>query len=461
MLKKASYIIVAITFLVLVIHLFFGWMITNVDTFFFDAFAKFIRTGNYVFPIADLPYRQINTGAPPLYSLLLAGLYFFRRADVYLHVLQIMMLIGTSLLVYQMLKDFVGKKWALIVSCLFTLLPGNLIYVSLIMSDLGAQFLFTFYCYLIYRYLKTKKINYIAHSVLIGFVTGLWRYSFVIFGALSLLFFIIKRPKGMVNYISPVLGLAIIIAWFLIQHSLTGVWGLTVCTGIRYNIQMMWRAKVLPRKDHPSMIEIRKYIPEEVDLRQVYWDLEKYFVPHIGYDLVKICQLVGDVGKAAIYEHPIAFIKVTLDSFFRSHNLPPYQESLATYGLGYYIDYPPLYCGSIGTIETCKPIVTTKHSYPVWNAYIRASNFFYKIIFYFFSYFIFFPAVLVSLFFIKNIYTKIFSLLFIVGRLPIAMATFPDSRYVLPFYPLMVMIVVLVVRDLINSWKSEKKRRGT
>lgn len=433
-------VIIAAVAVFFAVHLLFFWMNATVDTFFFAAFAKFIRTGTYVWPIESLPYKSVQTGAPPLYSVLLAALSILPRADIFLHIVQLAMFVITAWLVYIMLKERVSSKAAWLGVLAYVLIPGNLIFVSYVMSDMGAQFLFTLYIFLIHLFLSRRKTMYLSQSVLVGFLTGLQRYSFVVFGVLSFCVLALRHPKSPRIYLTALLGCALFATWILVQHALTGVWGLTNDTGIRYNIQMMWQAQVLPPETDPSMIEIRKYLAADVDLRQAYWDLEPLMVPAIGYDYVRMTKLIGDVGKAALWYHPFAFIRVTARSFFLSHQGIPYYPNLGTFGQP---QDPalPLQCDLEGSIELCEPIIRTPYSEAIWNTFIAASKVFYLRVFPFLSYAVFFPILTLTLLW-GNTWLRVMGSLFVLGRLPIAMATSPEPRYIVPFYPLMVLIVV-------------------
>jgi len=458
MMKKAALLAVTATGLMLTVHFFFGFIYTCLDSYFFHAFAQYLRTGKYVFPILNLPYKHIHTGSPPLYSGLLAILYSFGRADILLHLIQLLMLVVSAFLIYKILRHYINKSWAVVIACLFVWIPGNVIYASYVMSDLGGEFLLILYCYFVFLYLITKKINYLGISIFVGFAGGLWRYPQAEFGVISLLLFIFKHPKGIKHYFFPTLGVLVIMMWLWVQHTLTGSFSLGGLSDLSfYNLQVMVRAKALPPEDHPATAEIRKYIPKEVDLRQPYWELEKYFIPYFGYDYIKLSKLVGDVGKAALWAHPVAVAGAGLDSFYQSNFEIPYDANLATFGLNYSINFPPLYCNKLETIELCKPIIKTKYSFPVWNNFVKASNLFYHTLFPFWTFIIFFPLLIYSLF-SSNSVLKIFSLFYLFGRFTVALATYPTPRYVLPFYPLMVIITSLAIVEIASKLRKKKWR---
>jgi hypothetical protein len=453
--KIVSITTVILTVLILIFHFFFFWMNLHMDSYFFTAFTDFIRTGKYVFPISSLHYTHIHTGQPPLYSLLLAILYSFKRSDTILHAIQILMLGSTGILVFQILRNVLSKYLAAIAACLLVLIPGNLIFVAMTMSETGAELLFTLYCFLVFLYFKSKKYQFLSLSVFVGFITGLWKYSFVYTGVLSLLYLFMKHPKKATNYIWAFLGVGTIFIWVLINHHLTGVWGLDLGTGIRFNIQMMYKAKVLPKETAPSMVELRKYMEPGVDLKKAYWDIEPYMIPYIGYDYLKMTKLIGDVGWDAMLEHPLDYAKVTAESFFLSNIGLPYQPTLGTFGMNKALDYPGLLCGNTGTIEHCIPIISTKYSYTIWNTFIDFANLYYNYFFTIFIFAVFFPALLWSVFSSSAIH-KIFSLIYILGRLSISLATEPMPRYIVPFYPLMVIIIGFAMADMFQKIRKVK-----
>lgn len=441
-------IVVGATVFLLLLHFFFVWMNSSVDSWYFHAFSTFLKTGKYTDPTGQ-PYQVVRTGAAPLFSALLALLESIPRADVILHGLQLIVLLVTGLLLFSMLKEYIKKPWAAMFASFFILLPGNLIHVSYVLSDIGAQLLFTLYLFLLFRFFKHKKSHALSLSVLVGFIAGLWRYSFVVFGVISLLMFFASYPRKFRLYIYPVIGILLIGGWVMIQHSFTGVWGLADDVGIRYNIKMMMQGEVLPSEEHPAMKEIRRYISPEVDLRKPYWELEQHLIPHFGYDYVRMVKLVGAVGKAAMWEHPFVYARVTLESFFKSHIGVPYAKNLSTFGTDKSYEYPPLICTSMGTIDYCNPIIMTNVSYSVWNFFVMASNWYYKTIFPIWSFVLFFPM-LIWAFIRSDPFFRVAAFCFLVGRLVIAMATWSDPRYVLPFYPLMIFLSVVALKDFIS-----------
>lgn len=437
-------LLIVLLFIAGSIHFLFIGMEASADTLFFHAFAEYIRTGQYAWPFPNMPYTQVRTGAAPLFSLLLTAIYEIPRSDILLHAIHLGFFGGTLFLLYRMLRAYIRPVVAMLAVTMFAFIPGNLIFISWALSDLGAQFLFTLYCFLLWKYRQTCQVSYLSFSVFAGFLTGLWRYSFVVFGAVSLVWFfcaiILKKPhRVFIVSVPALLGIFLISVWIVIQHALTGVWGIADDVDIRYSNQMLLQAKRVPPEDDPAMIRVRQFVPKTVDMRQPYWELEPYFWPQLGYDYVRINTIIGEVGKAAMYRYPLDFLRVSANAFFATHwNIMDVRH---------FLDEHQRYCGQVGTVAFCKPILTLWPFSQSWNGLVRISQPFYHWIFPLWSVGLFFPSLVWVLFVSHASFSRQFGLLFLIGRLPIALSTWPDQRYLVPFYPLMIIITCLAMRD--------------
>lgn len=433
---------------VLLLHLFFVWVHTTVDSWYMYALAEYFRTGKYTFLWPTIYTNpKVLTDTPPLYSVFLALIYPLPNADFFLHILQLAMYIGTVYLLYLVLRQFLQKPYAIIISCLFALIPGNLVFISYIMTDIGAQFLFMIYIFLIYKYLTTKNIQLLALSVLIGFITGLWKYSFVLYGGISLAILLFKHPRTLSAYIFPAIGVISILSWILIQHSWTGLWAMNDSTGISLHLGIVAQNKLLPSDKSPIMKEFKSYVPSGTNLYVPFWDFVDFLPSDIKNDYIKINKLFGSLALAAIREHPLEVTRSALDAFIEVHNAgAPYWSNLSTYGESNPTAFK-LYCKKYGNIQMCKPIIMTRYSYPIWNTFIRASDWFYAYIFPIWSMWLFFPLLLWSVIF-GNTVLKTLSWLLIIGKIPISIMAWIDARYLLPFYPLMFIISCLAVKDI-------------
>jgi 4-amino-4-deoxy-L-arabinose transferase-like glycosyltransferase len=407
-------------------------------------------------------YKKPLTNSAPLYSLLLAVLYSFPDSDIILHALQLVMLGISSWLVYLMLKPHTGKYPAAIAGFLVTLFPGNLIYAASVMSETGIQLFYTLYIYLLWKYLNTRSVRPLSISVFLGFAMGLWKYPYIIFGPLSLAILLYRHPKQLSHYLFPALGIALILVWIFIHHRITGIYALSDFQNLRYNLQMMYAAKVLPQENDPSVVELRKYLPPGFDLRRPFWEFEPYLNPITGNDFAELDRLVGNVGKAAFFYHPDAFVKTAVYTFFKMHHgdyphLTPYSPSLAEFG-NPNADYPNI-CDRMGTMRYCTPIISTSISLMVWNGILSAFNWFYAYIYPVWSIVLFFPALIYCLI-CKNQVNRLFGALFLIGRIPVVAFTLPHARYLLPFYPIMMMIIFIAAYDFTIFIRRKIRKRN-
>lgn len=440
------YALVIISAIYLVFHFLYLWIAMNIDSPWFYVFAQYIKTGFFEH-FMQYTYQLPMTTKPPLYSLFLAILWDLPYQAEIIHLTHLLLFALELSLLYRMLKKLTGITAASLAVLIFMFIPGNVTFLMYVMSEIPLQVIFTLYLYLIYRYSESKNLRFLSVSVFIGFLMTFLNYAFGVYGVISLLFFVLKKPSRPVNYLFPVVGIIMIAVWVIINHAITGMWGLSDTGGLRYNITASWQAGLTPPPDDPAVREIRKYVPPEVSLAQPYWVLEPYINPVTGNDYARLNRLVGDVGKAAIRAHPWQFLKYTAFSFYKSHDSGvPYMPNLGQFGLPFE-QTDTLYCGLIKGIRFCSPIISTPHSFSLFNRYISYANVFYDRYFMVWSVWIFFPCLALALA-SGNRTLSYFAGLFIVGRLVMASSNNPQARYLVPYYPLMILITVMVLYDL-------------
>ncbi len=419
-------------------------MYTNIDGYFYRAFGQFVKTGTYPF-LPSFTYLRPTTISPPLYGNLLMLLGFFPRADIILHILQLLMLAGTSALLYKLLTPYVQKSVALTLACLFILIPANVIYVSSMMTEIPAQFLFTLWVYLMFRFAQSRNISYLSHAVFLAAIMTLLKYQFIFSGLLSFglfaYFFFQKHVKRAVHVFPVVLGGGILLLWVFANHAITGVWGLSDTRKMPFYTNFVWDGKHFPKETDPAVIALRAYVPAMVNKNAQYWDLQGYILPHVNGDWRAVDELLGNVGLAAIKEEPLAYLANAGRVFLQIHTQKaPWWHNVATFGLQ--DPDQPLYCNALSSIQFCRPIILTPWSYRWWNAYVNIATSFYNTVFPFFAIIIFSPALAVTLFKGKR-HERIFPVLYLVNLLPISFLSFAESRYLVPFYPLILIISTL------------------
>lgn len=434
--SRALLLTTVVTFL---FHFLFFWTNSIVDSYFYWAFSQYITTGTYPF-VQPFVYLLPTTISPPLYAFLLAVLAYLPNAQAYIHGLQLLLLAVTSWLLYRMVSWTLEKDTALIIACLFALIPGNLIYTTLILTEIPAQFLLTVFIYLFMSSIRTKRILPLAQSALIAAIMTLMKYSFVIYVGIACIFFLFRKTKKNRFWIMPAAGIIILLLWITINFRITGVWGLSDTKGVQLYNQAVWSGGLTPDQSHPSMKKLRGFIPYTIDIKKAYWDLQGYILPYTENRWHEVDTILGDVATAAVEAHPLEYLIHSIDLFIQFHGgTRPYWHNLSSFGKQQ--DQYPIYCDNLGQYQTCQPLIQTGWSTDVWNTYVEASTEFYKIIFPVFGIGMFLPALLFALLFgQKN--TRLLALLYLAGMVPIAMYVHLDTRYTLPFYPLMVLITI-------------------
>lgn len=448
--KKFSTIILVVTGAFLVFHGLFLWMYTNIDGYFYWAFGQYVKTGIYPF-LPSFIYLRPTTISPPLYGIFLMLLGFFTRADIILHILQLAMLAGTSALLYRLLRSLIPKAPALTLSCLFILFPTNVIYASSMMSEISAQFLFTLWVYLVHRFAQSRNISYLSHAVFLAAIMTLLKYQFLFSGLLSFglftFFFFKERAKHASSFFPVVLGGLILLLWIWTNHAITGVWGLSDTRKMPFYTNFVWDGKHFPKETDPAVIALRAFVPETANNYAQYWDLQEYILPRVNGDWRAIDELLGNVGLAAIREEPLAYLANAGRVFLQIHTQKaPWWHNIATFG--WQDPAQPLYCGVLSSIQFCRPIILAPRSYRWWNAYVNGATSFYNTVFPLFAIIIFFPALIATLCIPRRKKERIFPILYLVNMLPISFLAFAESRYLVPFYPLILIISTLGLQKI-------------
>lgn len=446
-----SRVFVGITGFLLLVHFFLGWMYTNIDGYYYWAFGQYVKTGVYPF-VQPIDLVRPTTISPPLYGVFLAILGEFPHPDIVLHAIQILMLIISAYLLYRMISLYLKPLWSTLIACLFILFPANIIYVSSMMTEIPAQFLFTIAAYLFFQYLRVRNIRYLAVLTLATCIATLLKYQFFILAIASLLLFIIayrkKSKQSRSVFLLPCMGIAILAGWIIANHTITGVWGLSDTRKMPLYTAFVWDGKYFPKETSPAVQKLRKYVPMTADKYAQYWDLKDYILPYFYRDWRVMDEMLGNVGIAAVKENPIGYLVNTIRIFYQTHTKPaPWWNNVATFG--YRDPVQPVYCGKLGSLSFCKPIIMTSSSYSVWNAYVIASTRIYNRFFPILSVWLFFPALLILLF-SKNPIKQAMAFLFLLARLPLSFFAFAESRYLIPFYPLMILIIVAGFQTILH-----------
>lgn len=436
-----------IAFLILTIGTFlflflFGWMNANADSYFYWMIGEYFRSGVYPFT-SPFIYTKPTTISPPLYGVFFILTHGIPRADILLHAIQLGLLATTSVLLYLVLRRHLTKSGAMIASCLFALFPINLIYASQVLTENPAQFFVTLWAFLVIRGIIKKQPRPIALAVLVGSVAALMKYNLAIYTVLGGLFLLpfIKKMKRR-DWIFPLFAAAILGGWVVTNERITGVWGLYDTRGTQLYNQFVAQTKLLPPESHPAVLRMRSLLPPGTDIAVPYWDIQGYLGESLHGVWRDIDTVLFDVAWASVRTHPGQYLIHSTKNFARMHydNLPHWRN-IGNMGRKDVSGTDIPYCSNLDAVQMCTPVIMTPWSYPVWNTFIQTEMKLFQMLAPLAFYFILLPALIVSLLW-GNALSRVYTIIYLVGTIPVALTIHVDPRYVVPFYPIACLIVV-------------------
>jgi len=421
-------------------------MFEHGDSWYYLAFAEYIKTGIYPFQWPFI-YQKPTTIASPLYSLIILPASLLPHSQIYLHLVQLIMLGATSYILYKILRMILNPTLSALISGLFILIPANIIFASYVMTEIPSQLGFTYFVFRSIKTVGSKSYTGVGKLVFLSAILTLLKYQFFIVFAISflcLLYILIKNPrlKRTVDIFFSAFGLLMIIGWIFINHNISGVWGLSDTTKIRFHAAYVNFGRYFPSKNNPEVIEFRKYIPETVDKYSAWWDLHPLIHPQVNGNWLKIDEIIGNVGLAAIRENPLGYIHNTGKIFFTMHTASktPWWEFISLFGYTDPVSQSLVNCRTYGNFNFCKPVIMTSKSYDIWNTYAKISGELYKKIFPFIALYILFPSLLICLI-SKNPVNRLMVFLYVIPLLFTSLSVTPEPRYLFPFYPLMIAVI--------------------
>jgi 4-amino-4-deoxy-L-arabinose transferase-like glycosyltransferase len=436
----------SITGIFLIFHFLFIWMFEHGDSYYYLALAQFWKTGIYPFQ-EPFVYLKPTTIASPLYSVLLFLISFLPRADIWLHGIQLIMLASTAYILYLILRLFIRKQNAVILSCLYIFIPTNIAFASYVMTEIPALLGYTYFVYRFLDFAKTKNKLLLGKLIFLAAILTLLRYQFVILLLICFviyLFFMFKKANLNLRYLMfPILSILIIFSWIWYNHEITGVWGISDTNKIRYHAAYVYYGQHFPKETDPSVIEFRKYVPNWVNKYAAWWEIQDYVLPKINRDWHKFDDIVGNVGIAAVKEDPLGYLLNTIKIFIDMHQVKrtPWWFNIIYFGIDTDWAKQAVDCKNKGTFEFCHPIIKTDISYKIWDRFFGETGAPYMNYFPIFAFLVLFPLLLINLILGKSV-ERLLALFYIVPLLFSSTSITPEPRYLFTFYPIIIMISV-------------------
>lgn len=412
-----------------------------------------------------------STIEPPLYSGFLYLVQFFQRSDILIHLIQILALFGSAYLLYRLLKDVVRKELAIIISCLFLLIPNNLIMVSAVMAEPIALFFMAFYIYLVYEIVEKKKWHLWKYLIVFSAIIILQRFNFIVLYGFALFFVVLnhvmpnlfQHPKGIpqqvrndskqillgiklfnleggialhLDLVALIVSFVIIFSWIFVNHRLNGAWGFSNSEGKHLYDRIVGGDGLLPSENNPQLKQLKAWVGEGFDVRKPWWDIEYVILPKFGMDETKQNHFLGQIALAALKEHPADYTINTVRNFFLIHqNGIIFPRDLYTYG------WMGSLCRTIGTVSFCSPIIKKEIAKTIWNSMVKLSEYYYNNIPFYVNLILLFPALIYTLL-QKKVFWRLCALIYIASVFVAVMVEVPVYRYLYPLYPLKLLLMV-------------------
>jgi hypothetical protein len=445
MVKRIATIVLSASLIFYLYHAMFFWVYETTDTYFYWGLANFLRTGYYQAPLPYF-YTIPTTMEPPLYSLFLYIADFFPRADVIIHIGQILMLLVSALFLIKILEKRIGVGWSRLVGAFYLLIPGNILQVSSAMSEMLAILIFSLYLMFLKKVLTDNKDSLIGCLLITSSVMVLSRYNFIGIFACTLLFFLIKVGRHFRQYGYVIISILILFGWVYFNHSLHGNWGLSSSEGKHLYDRVVWHDRSLPDSNNAAYMHFLS-LTDGIDIYKPWWEVEHVIYPKLGNREAAVSALLKEISIAGILRHPFVYAVNTVSLFITEHaGGMPVPDLLYVGGrwLG-------AGCRTLGNITFCKPIVSLSSAPYVWDRIVDVTEWYYyaipKI-----ANVLFLLSGLVVLFRTKNHFARTCVFLYIVGALIPVMAEVPTARYLFPLYILKIIIVIeslIIIKNMV------------
>lgn len=452
--SKIIYLLLFATISLYLFHFLFFWIYETTDSYFFWAFADFLKTGKYWVPH---PYYWTtpSTIAPPLYSVLLFVAEFLPRAEIIIHFIHLLCLFFSSFFIYRITKSYLGRKNSLIIALIFLLIPANIFQPLSLMSEMVSLLGVSLFLYMSYLILEKKQNKFIKYLLLLSSFMILARYNFIVFWIISCILFFLTRHKKISDYLFLILSVLIITGWVGINYFLTGNIGLSDSQGKHLYNRIVYENKLLPPENNKYLKELRQLALENFDLYVPAWDLEPQIIVKLGLDYKRENKLLTNVAIDGLKTNPLSFVSKTIENFFKVHgNGQSYPGNLYTTG-----DWKRGACRNLGAIYFCQPIISYQLGEEVWNKLLFISDWYYQHIPLYTNFFLLYPSLIFSLL-QKNKYIRFIGLLYLLMTLFTLSVEIPVYRYQYILYPLKIILFTYLLSYLYKKHFKPNKSRN-
>lgn len=451
MLMKLSKFLLLLTSGFYLFHFLFFWVFEGTDSYFYWAFANFIRTGKYFAP-APYYYTAPSTMEPPLYSVFLYLAGFIKRADIVIHLAQISSILLSAFFIFKIMKYYVKEKIAIFISLLFLLIPAHFIYVSHVVAETIAIFYLSLYLFLAHLIMNKKKIHVIRLLLVVSAVMTLQRYNFLPLFVFALFIFLFtKYKRKLADYLYLLVSVSILLTWIVINYSLNGAWSLSNSEGKHLYNRILHFDRLLPDVDNPSFIEFKKIVGENIDYFKPWWFYEPQLIAKLGSE-TKSSQLMQEVALSALKRNPWQYLINIPRFFIFAHNTNDmFHNNL------FLVKNDMLKgCRTLDNIEFCRPIIQANFSYKIWDTLVELADNYYLHLWRYVNFLLLFPSILFAAL-QKNTFIKFCGFAYLTCLLLFISIEAPLPRYTYIFKPLGIILISFMSYKLIKQYIYAKK----
>lgn len=421
------------------------------DSYLYFILAGYLKTGRIGW-VAPFNYHKPQTLFGPVYGLFgssvgslipnwgIAGLAF----------MQLLLILVGAIFVYVLLKKFVSRSWAAVGSLIFLVLPFNIIFGTLIMSEILTQFFVGLYIVILY-YVVQKKSSWFksaAPLVLIATIATLTRYAYlplILLGIILCFYFV---PKKVVDILCLAVSAGLLLWWVNFNHQTNGVWSLTVVAGRHVYNSAVYQSHLLPPNNAPITKIFLKYFHSRDNFWKPWWTNQNLFANDPKLPEWKIDQWYTQISLITILAHPVAFTWHVIKNVAALPGTVPYLrpnyiESYRTCDISVcHVPWiPPI----------CQPPVLSCTAQKSWGTFIDFSNFAQPVVGSFFM-ILAFMGVIISIR-KRSLFLLVTAGVFFIMYVSQAAMEVSEGRFLIPLYPMEALFITIALQ-----WISQKTR---
>lgn len=440
------------------------------DAYFYYVLGHYLITGNLL-PVAPLNAEIPQTLFGPMYALLSYPLVYIKPGiQLTLPFLQLVMIGLSSLLLYFSLKQYLSKPMRLASSIVFILLPFNLLYAFVFMSEITTMFLVALTLYVFMQ----LKPEYWKRSIVLlcCALLSLTRYAFIpwlLFAGIWWLSGLWKwipsfknKPFKLLSVIPGLIGLFIIVWWLLFNKVHYNKLMMSSFTGRHAYNNVITAGKLIPQsRENAQVQEFFKYIPQDVDITKPWWDMLPFFANAFytkELTEIEIDNLFLAVSIQGIREHPLRYIQHIFYMALITPNTFPYHGNVLTQ-LGFpepdCVICQVKQCRFMWIPDYCQPLKTNQFLTVLFARSIQISRLLYPILTTILM--ILASLGIVKILLMRNSTLISIALLFLFQHFFQSASEWVEGRFLIPLYPLYAILIVIGLQWIVILCKRISK----